>query len=163
MQFKSEKQIIIDISLDVISHIAPEETSLFKANTQVFIGNIGKRKRINQDESLGFGIGESVTLLTPIVISVTNEIVKSIYSQVGQSVKDKSMNFAKKTCKFFLEIFNKNKKSKNINTAILTLTSEQLVVLRKIAIDKAKNLKLSDSKSELLADAIISSLARGKR
>ena len=106
-----------------------------------------------KDELLGFGAGEAISFLTPIALAVTVEVVKFITEEVRKSVKAESATLisdvVKSMFKKFRPAVEKEKKS------VPLLTQEQLQEIHKIAVAKARQLKLSESKAKQLADGLI--------
>jgi hypothetical protein len=155
-----DNQLIADLTRDIIAQTAPQEMPLFRAHSEAYFRNPDKAlaEQKGKDEMLGFGSGEVVVLLTPIALTVVAEVVKFIVEEVKKSVKDESSSLISETVKKVFKKFRPEQKKEDKKTPS-ALTPEQLERVREIALQKARQLKLSEARAKLLADAVVGSLA----
>jgi hypothetical protein len=150
-------QTVSDVSKDLITQLEPQEKALFKPISQAYFKNPEKTLSENQakDEMLGFGAAEAVTLLTPVVLAVSGAVIRFLLAEAQKAVQSESSDLINETVKGWFGKIRPPEDKKSPPP----LTPDQLEQVRKIAMQKAKQLKLSDKNTKLLADAIVGSLA----
>ncbi len=151
----SEQQLITDLSRELVIQIAPEELPLFRAHAAAYFQDPAKAGNNQQtkDEMLGFGTGEVVMLVTPLVLAVTNEVVQFIAAEIKKTTKEESASLIAEMVKSLFKKFRPEAKRK-----APPLTPAQLAAVREAVLGQTRLLKLSESRSNLLADAITGSL-----
>lgn len=72
---------------DVVQEFAPEELPLLAVLRHADQAHVerGFRHRRNRDDLLGFGIGETVVLVTPIVLTAIQQVVNRIADSAADS------------------------------------------------------------------------------
>jgi hypothetical protein len=150
-------QTISEVSKDLISQLAPQEKALFQPISEAYFKNPEKTLSENRakDEMLGFGAAEAVTMLTPVVLAVSTDVIRFLLAEAQKALQSQSSDLINETVKGWFGKFHPPADKKSP----APLTPDQLEQVRKIAIQKAKQLKLSDKNTKLLADAIVGSLA----
>ena len=108
-----------------------------------------------RDELLGFGMAEAVTLITPIVLAVSGDVIKFLFEEAQKAMQSEGTSMINDTVKSWFSKFRQKDDKKSPSP----LTAEQLEQVRKITIKKAQQLKLSEKNTKMLADAIVGSLA----
>jgi hypothetical protein len=151
-------QLIADVTRDIVSLTEPGELPLFLAiSTEYFKRPAGALKnQSGRDELLGFGIGETVPLLTPAVLVVMTQVVTFLTVVVKQSVAEESASFINEQVKRMFKKFRQEGARDELAPAPLTL--EQLAQVRKQAYEKFLQLRFSEARANCLADAVIASL-----
>ncbi len=154
-----DKDLITELARDVVSQIAPQELPLFRANSEAYFKDPEKvlQSQAAKDEMLGFGAGDAVVLLTPIVLATLDEVVKFVVEEVKKSVQGEGAARIQQAIKALFKKFRQPEADDKKKPA--PLTPEQLVQVRRIAFNKARQLKLSEERAKLLADAVVGSLA----
>jgi hypothetical protein len=158
-------QLVSEVTRDVITQMAPQEVPLVRATSEAYFKNPEKvlATHTGKDEMLGFGTGEVVTLLTPVVLAVTTEVVTFLGEEIKKSVKDEGASFVNVSVKALFKKFRPAEKpekpEKPEKQTPPPLTGEQLARVREIALKKARQLKLSERSAKLLADSLVGSLA----
>ncbi len=159
-----QNSLVAERAYAVVAQIAPEELPLFPAISTAYFKDPRQALKYDaegQDEMLGFGMAEAVSLLTPTVLVVMNEVIILLTTGVAKSLEDEGANFFSELAKKLMKKFRPQKKKEQHNLPPLqSLTSEQLVQVRQQAYEKARQLKLPDDKAHLLADAIAGSLVQ---
>jgi hypothetical protein len=155
-----DNQLIADLARDVIVQAAPQEVPLFRANSEAYFKDPQKalQPRGGKDEMLGFGDGGLITFLTPAVLMVTTEVVKFLAEEVKKSLKTEGTGVVNEVVKGLFKKFRPQGAAPK-DDRVPPLTPAQLAQVRKLALEKAHQLKLSDDKAALLADSILGSLA----
>ena len=157
MEDSINNQLVAEVAKDLLSQIAPQEIPLFRSiSTSYFINpekTLSDQKA--KDELLGFGAAEAVTLITPVILAVSSDVIKFLFEEAQKAMKSESTGLINETVKsWFSKVHPKEDKK-----APPPLTAEQLQLVRKIAERKAQQLKLSKEHTKLLADAIVGTLA----
>ena len=150
------KQLVGDLSRDLVTQVAPQELPLFRANSEIFFRNPDELavNRKAKDDMLGFGDGGIIVLITPVVLMVTQQVVQFVIEQVKKSAQEQGSALIDESVKKMFKKFRPvDGKKPN------PLTADQLAQVRKVALKKAQELKLSDERARLLADALVGSLA----
>lgn len=151
-------QFVSELSRDLVSEVAPQELPLFRAASEAFYKDPENltAERPATDDMLGFGTGEAVALLTPVIIAVSQQVVLFVMEQVKKSGEEQGATLINETVKKMFKKFRPARKDGPV-----PLDSEQLAQVRKMALKQALELKLSEQRARLLADAIVGRLAIG--
>lgn len=131
----------------VVSQVAPEELPLFPVLADASLADpvrmFGSRDDVQ--ERLGFGVGETVALITPYAVLAATEAVKYLTKlalDAGTAVATR-----------FLAHRGLVQTGGSHQDRPLQLRAEQVQELRGIVRDKALQLGLAEPKADLLADA----------
>lgn len=153
------KELIHELARDVITQIAPQELPLFRAHSEAYFKDPQNalQSQSAKDELLGFGVGEAVVLLTPIALATLNEVVMFVGGEVKKSAQGEGAAWIQQAIKALFKKFRQPEVDDKKMPA--ALTPEQLTQVRKIAFNKARQLKLSEDRAKILADAVVGSLA----
>jgi hypothetical protein len=156
MDNSAVNQLVKDVSRDLVTEIAPQELPLFRASSEVFFQNPDEllSGRKSKDDMLGFGTGDAVVLMTPVIMAVSQQVILFVVEQVKKSAQEESSTLIDETVK---KMFKKFRSKEQMKPA--ALTAEQLAQVRKAALKKARELKLSEERAKLLADAVVGTLA----
>lgn len=152
-------QLIIDLSRNVIAEVAPEELPLFRPLGKAYLQNPEKigEDPSSGDEMLGFGVGETVTLITPYVFPIISSVVIYLAREVGDALKEESSALVDDRVKLLFRRFRPaEEETKKLPPP---LSREQLRQVHTLATEKARQLNLPEEQAQMLADGITSSLA----
>jgi hypothetical protein len=154
-------QVIADVARDLISQLAPQELPVFRAHSQAYFSDPKKvlKEQAGKDDMLGFGAGEAIALVTPIVLPVVAEVVTFLATEIKKSITAEGSTLISEQVK---KMFKKFRPVDKKESDPPPLTSEQLTYVRKLAFEKARQLKLSEARSNLLADSVVGSLTLPK-
>jgi hypothetical protein len=191
----SQEQLVEALAKDLVAQIAPQELPLFRATSQAYFQNSNRlfKGQDPKDEMLGFGVGESVTLLTPFILSILVEIVKYLSNEFASTVKTEGASYINEMVKQSFQKFRRQPPLTSAAEEVAgtagvdqqetdlsqpagtsaepsgfqssdapappSLTKEQLNQIYEVALQKARDLKLSESRATLLADSVIGTLA----
>jgi hypothetical protein len=183
----SQEQLVEALAKDLVAQIAPQELPLFRATSQAYFQNSDRlfKGQEPKDEMLGFGVGESVTLLTPFILSILVEIVKYLSNEFASTVKTEGASYLNEMVKQSFQKFRRQPPltidveevsgtagvdqqetglSQSASNWLLNqagfqrsrcfwllhhLTKEQLTQIYEVALQKARDLKLSESRATL--------------
>ena len=140
-------EIIGSIGRELVSHLAPEELPLYSAPLSQFQGAKGGRGRKGSpdDQLLGFGAAEAVTMFTPMILSFSWSFREAL---VAQAARD-SVHGVVKYVKAYLPGHHEADKGPP------QLTPDQLQLIRTVAEREARRLDLSEKRAGLLANAMV--------
>jgi hypothetical protein len=158
MTSTDQNQLIADLARDIVAQIAPQELPLFRATSAAYFKNPEKalKKQTGKDEMLGFGAGEMVPLLTPVVLAVITEVVTFLTVEVKKAVAAESASLISEQVKNLFKKFHPEGEIGQRDPA--QLTHEQLARVHKLAYERFLQLKLPETQADRLADAITACL-----
>jgi hypothetical protein len=141
-----------DVVRDVVAKVAPEElavvTGLAEFDDATVIWRLGRGAR--RREPLGFGWGDIVALVTPLVWLVLNEAAQKAAGVAVSSA-------AKGTKALVRKIF----RTKSADVVVPPLTNDQLDQLRKQLLEAAAQQGIATEHAEDIAKEVLKRLAAG--
>lgn len=161
MTSSDRNQLIADVARDVVAQVAPQELPFFRATSVAYFKNPEKalKQQRGKDEMLGFGGGEMVTLLTPVVLTVMTEVVTFAMATVKESLVQGSAELLSEHAKKMFKKFRAEGKNEAGTPAPFTL--QQIARVHKLVYEKFLELKLSEALANRLADAVVATLISG--
>ena len=152
-------QLIADVTRDIIAQTAPQELPLFRAISEAYIKDPDRvlNPQTSKEEKLSFGVGDAVTILTPIALAAVTEVLKYIGERLVKTAKEEGAEVASNTVKRLFKKFQSEERDCFKSTPYLS--QEHMIQIRRIVLEKARQLRLSEAQSEMLADAVVGSLA----
>jgi hypothetical protein len=147
--------LAIRIAERVVAIVAPEELPLFPSASQAFREH-PVVKAPDHDDALGFGLDPSAVFISPIVMAISLDVVRHLaLSAADQTVR----GTGRLTSSSVRRLFRRNRKTDPAAPAYTSLTPQQLGRVRDLACQRAKEMHLSATRAESLADGIVASLA----
>ncbi len=139
-----------DVVRDVVAKVAREELPLVEGLAGFDDATVVRRlgRRGGRREPLGFGLGEVVALVTPVVWLVVDQAAKKA---AGSAVD----GAAKGTKAALRKIFRRKAPA----VAVPPLTREQLGEVRRRVLETAAQRGLSQERAMVIADAVVARLA----
>jgi hypothetical protein len=138
-----EDRFIADIARDQVKHIAPQEAPIFPILSEANFQDPDKMLEAQgKDEMLGFGLElAAASLITPVVLTVTKEVVGFVAEVVMTSVQTQSSGLIND---FVKKMFKKIRHEGEARGETLPppLTREQIGRVREIALEKVRQLQL---------------------
>jgi hypothetical protein len=152
--------MLISISLDTVKELAPEETLIFKAQSEYYFKDPKKALSIkkDQDEMLGFGFSSELVILTPIILEITKQALIIAGEIVKDIAKDEAKGFLSQKIRTFVKKFSNDTLKEN-KVSLSNLKPETLQQIRESVFQKALQLSIPEEKADLLVDSIIGKLA----
>jgi len=149
--------LIRDLSRSLIVSVAPEEVRLFGPLSAAYYRDpaAATRARKERDEVLGFGVEAAAVIATPIVLSVVTDVVRHLTQRLVADAGEHGAQVAERGVQALLQ----RARSPEAVPSVPGLTEAQLREVRERAYEKARELRLSDARSALLADALVGSLS----
>ena len=152
----TDDELAVALARSAVERTAPEEMVIFPAASEAFLEGQDPSAKTRGDPMLGFGVESAVVLLTPVALTVAKEVLGFLRVQLKkQADKHGEDAFDWLAAK----LLRRDDDKKEQPAEVPELTDEQLEEVRRLAIEKAKQLKLADDKAELLADSLVGSLA----
>jgi hypothetical protein len=141
-------EIVVSISRELVSHLAPEELPLYPSLLSQFQGaKSGRgRKGSSDDQLLGFGAAEIMAMMTPQILSFTLSFWTAL---LAQSAHDPVVEYVR------AHLPGHHKAGGGPRQ----LTPDQLQLVRTVAEREARGLNISEKRAGLLADAMVGVLA----
>jgi hypothetical protein len=151
-----EDGIVADVARDQVAWIAPQEEMIFGLISEAYFQDPDESldRRGGKDEMLGFGVEAGVVLLTPVVLTVTREVIEFLASEAMKSVQTQSSGIISEFVKKMFKKFRREGEE-----LPPPLTREQITHVRVLALEKGRQLQLSENQAGLLADSLAGSLA----
>jgi hypothetical protein len=140
-------EIVGSVGRELVSQLAPEELPLYPALVSQFQDAKGGRGRkgSSDDQLLGFGAAEAVTMLTPVILSYTRDFWKALIEQAAQE----SVHAVVEYVRAHLPGHHA------AGDGPPQLTPDQLRLVRTVAEREARRLDMSGKRAGLLADAMV--------
>jgi hypothetical protein len=155
-----EDRLVAEVARDQVEQIAPQEAPIFPLLSEAYFQDPDKMLEAQgKDEMLGFGLEVGAVLLTPVVMTVTREVVEFLAGVVMTSVQTQSSGLINEFVKKMFKKFRREEEAKGEKLLPPPLTREQIVRVREIALEKARQLQLPSNQAGLLADSLVGSLA----
>lgn len=148
MRSQGEQVAISDVIRDVVAQVAPAELHIVDSLLAEHGADITSRyptKRGKRQQPLGFGLGDMVVLVTPVVWVV----VEHIAGRLADSATDGVVNRVR-------HLFRR--RMPKPHAVRLPLTPEQLAEVRQKALEAGARQNLTPEQSEHIANAIIARL-----
>ena len=154
------------LSREIVAEVAPQELALFRSVSREYARD---PRRVEadagaRDETLGFGV-EAGMLLTPLVISVAEAVIRFVAAEVLDAGKTEGRSLIQRQTHSIVERFAAGRRhdppppARHAIAERQALTPSQLAEVRKVAVNRALALKLPREQSERLADAMVARLA----
>ncbi|GAC1399258.1 MAG: hypothetical protein NVS4B12_13220 [Ktedonobacteraceae bacterium] len=158
MTSAENNQLIADVARDIVAQTAPEELLLFRVTSAEYFKNPEKalKQHTGKDEMLGFGGGDVVILLTPMVLTVMTEVFTFAVATVKESLVKGSADLLNESAKKLFKRFRTEGKNEADTPTPFTL--HQISRVHTLAYEKFLQLKLSEALANRLADAVVATL-----
>jgi hypothetical protein len=148
--------LVAELARAAVARAAPEELPLFAPMSEAYLADPkaldpGK----SRDDMLGFGVEAAAMLVTPIALQVARDVLGFLHEQLRERAREQGEGAIDR---IIARLVGKKDDAAAVEE-VPELTDVQLEQVRALAFEKARSLKLSDSRAELLADSLVGSLA----
>lgn len=142
-------EVIESIGKELVSRIAPEELPLYPSLANQFLRARGGRRRnaSSDDQILGFGAGEAVTLITPVILMFSRGFWEALMAET-----------AKPAVNGLLQQVKVHLSGRRAVPELTPFTTDQIQLVRAVAEKEASRLNVSKRQAGLLADAMVGAL-----
>jgi len=140
-------EVVRLVGLELISRLAPEELPLYPSLVSQFQGaKRGRRGKMSSDDQLlGFGAAEAVTMLTPVILSFTGSFWQALVAEAARTSVHGVLEYVKAI----------SRGGREAVAGPPPLAPDQLQLVRTVAEREARRLDISESHAGLLADAMV--------
>ena len=145
-----DMQPVTKLAHAIVAQVAPSELPLFEAMSKAYAADPGRvRTRPGRDEVLSFGLTETASLLTPVVLVTLHQVANYLAEDLGKAMAHSTVEaVAKRVAKLF---------RREPDTA--PLTQAQLSRIRTIAAEVIRIAAVPETQASLLVDALVAHLA----
>lgn len=134
---------------DVITALAPEESPLLDGLAVLDDATVMRQlTRRTRGEPLGFGLGETAALATPVIWIAMDQAAR----RFGETVTDGATRVIAK-------LLRRNLDRRTAATVMPPLSREQLGEVRRLVLETAARHRLSEARASAIADAVVARLA----
>ena len=142
-------EIVGSLGRELVSDLAPEELPLYPSLLGQFEGaKPGRGKKDSSDDQfLGFGGDEVLTMLTPVILSFTSSFWQALVAETARNSAHDVLEHVRAHLPGHHE------------AATPPLTPDQLKLVRTVAERQARRLDISEGQAGLLANAMIGVLS----
>jgi hypothetical protein len=158
--------LVTELARDAVARTAPEELPLFRAASAAYLEDpeaaaAGTGAR---GDALGFGAEAAMALVTPVALAVSTDVLRFLRAEVAKHAREQGADaIAGVVRKLFKRFRDEDEIATAVgdaqpDTALPGLSPEQLEEVHRIAVEKARSLRLSSERAELLADSIVGEL-----
>ena len=146
------REFIKEISLDVVTQVAPEELDLFDELVQEYFEDPSPPdlSATVSDDPLGFGLAETLVAVTPAATALVSVVLSYLLTEVIKATQEEGAAVLKRKIK---KLFNPDSQEAS------PLTQPQLEQIKKLARKQAIQFGLNSKQAEQMAAALIGSLA----
>ncbi len=138
-------EIVRSIGFELVSRLAPEELPLYPSLAgQLGGARRGRGKATSDDQILGFGAGEAMALLTPMLLEFARCFWDALVAQTADAA-----------VRGVLQHQKQRRRGHDGREDVPRLSEEQLQLVRTVAVQQARRLNVSDGHAGLLADAVV--------
>ena len=141
-------EIVGSLGRELVSDLAPEELPLYPSLLSQFQGaKRGRRgKDSSDDQLLGFGAAEALTMLTPVILNFTSCFWQALVAEAAQSSAHGVLAYVRSHLPGHHE------------AAAPPLTLDQIKLVRTVAEREGHRLDISEAQVGLLTDAMVGAL-----
>jgi hypothetical protein len=148
--------LVAELARATVERAAPEELPLFAPMSEAYLADPAALERGRpRDEMLGFGVDAAVMLVTPVALQVARDVLGFLHEQLRARAREHGESAIDR---IVAPLVGK-KAPEDESEPVPELTDAQLEQVRALAFEKARSLKLSEARAELLADSLVGSLA----
>jgi hypothetical protein len=162
----AEDPLLTELARDVVARAAPTELPLYPAITAAYLEDPDRAVAAaeSRDDPLGFGAEAAAALITPVALAVVSDVLRFLRAEVAKHAKDEGSDAIGRLVRRLFRPLHDNGGAPEAERLPAGadhdgLTREQLTQVRALALEKARELRLSKERATLLADSIVGSLA----
>ena len=162
MTAKNPNELVADLARTQVAAIAPDELPLFRVTSDAFFQDPAKTLGATKkgEDMLGFGAAEALAFVTPVILAMATEVVQYLATELGKTLKAEGSGFIQETIRgLFSQVRRPDAASVVPPPASgAALSQDQLREVRRIALQRALDLKVPEAQATLLADSLVGGL-----
>jgi hypothetical protein len=152
-----EQELVRQLAQRVVEVTAPEEMVLFDETAEEYFANPeGVLNAHGKDEPVGFGL--ELALLTPYILAVVTPVIQLLATMVADALKAEGQPSVTGFIRRLLHRPMPSSASPQGDPSP-SLSTDQLSLVRKVALERGMGVGLPDQQAALLADAIVGGVA----
>jgi hypothetical protein len=154
--------LVVEFARGVVATAAPGELPLVELTAAAYRADPrGSERRVRQGkEILGFG-ADQLLAVTPFALPVAVAVLQSLLTQFTESFTESLAEGAGERARTRLRrLLRRSAEPAGTDDPPEALTADQLARVRLVAYEKATELGMPGTRSDLLADAVVGRLAR---
>ena len=158
MSTTTDDALVSELARDAVAVAAPAELPLFGAASRRYFDDPDAAETPTKggDEMLGFGLEAAAILITPVALCVARAVVRFVTGEVARATKEESRALIHERVR---RLFRRGGDERPEDADEPGLTDQQLVEVRRVAVEKATALGVPAERAGILADAMVGSLA----
>ncbi len=167
MKEQATSQIVVDIGEDLIQVYAPQEISIFRAQSKIFLNNPQAIQKTsgNKEQITGSGTGVELVLLSPLIIAALQEVIKYLIEEAKKALASESAALIQEYIKSYFKKLSPapegENKEKGTNEEKHTRPSQPEVAAKAPAATRKTN-GLTPSQIKKIHDIVYRQLIEGK-
>ena len=160
------KQLVQELSRQVVSETAPEELDLFDEMLQDYFVSPQPPapSTVAGDDQLGFGIAGLLVAATPAAAAMVGAVLNFLVAEVVKAAKDESSTLIKQKIQalFSTQKSGPGSSAGKTHPEVPPLTPDQLKKVRQLAQQQAQKFGIDAAQAANMANALVGSLATAK-
>jgi hypothetical protein len=153
----ADDAVVVALARAAVERVAPEELSLFPSASEAYLEGRDPAAAARSEQTRTFGVGTAVVLLTPVALAVAKDVLGFLRVQLKEQATKHGGELIDRLVDRLLH--RGDEEPAPTPPGPPELTDEQLQQVRAFALEKARQLNLSEAKAALLADSLVGSLA----
>jgi hypothetical protein len=161
-----EDELVAALARRAVASAAPGELPLFRATSRAYFEDPASllTARAGADDMLGFGPGEAALLLTPVALDVARRVVDFVLDHVRATAEAEAGAAVEGATARLLHrvgVGDGPEPAAQAAPEPPLLSPEQLREVRRVALEKARQMQLPEATADLLADSLVGGLSPG--
>jgi hypothetical protein len=158
-----ERLLIAQVAREVVAREAPEEEEVFDPMADAFFAGT-QRRTTKDDDMLGFGVSDVAIALTPVVLAMTDDVVKYLWAETVKAMRGQAAERIHAAVRALFKRAGEGARSPAASAAAATtpgvpVTPALLAEIRKRCVVTAIGLGIKPERAGVLADAVVGQLA----
>lgn len=157
MNETADDAVVVALARATVERAAPEEMPHFPAASEAYLEGRDPAEAVRREATRSFGV--AAVLLTPVALTLAKDVLGFLRVQLREQAEKHGGEVIDRLVDRLLHREEDKPTAAPEPAAPPELTDEQLAQVRAFALDKARQLNLSETKAALLADSLVGSLA----
>jgi hypothetical protein len=161
-----DRALTRDLAQVLVAQAAPQECVVFPSISDAYfvrkgqLGKAGKRRRHREDEELGFGGAETITLLTPLVMAAVDSVMQELVTDLIHNKVVQSISQARAALRRMFRLDQPGDDGEAERTGqpdepLALLDAAQWARIRRLVITTITDLGGTQQDGELVANALV--------
>jgi hypothetical protein len=159
---ENSNELVADLARIQVAAIAPDELPLFRVTSETFFKDPQKALVTTKkgEDMLGFGAAEALAFVTPVILAMATDVVQYLATELGKTIKAEGSGFIQEAIRGLFSQARRHDATSGPLPPVAgaALSPEQLREVRRIALQRALDLKVPEGQATLLADSLVGGL-----